>query len=502
MKRRTVLTVSVPLLAAFSLLAACGSDSSSSPAKIRIGASPNGGGAKLAATSEAAMADDRMARPGIYPMIRNVYELADGLTKPEGKYRAWRFPKTPEPVSQSRKDALLKAFGLTGTWKAQPADQGGGEAFVPTKGAATLFISPDAMQNWWYSPDWSEISTAVTGAVVCVEPGIAVSEPNEGSGSSDASGGAAPEPATSDTVVVDTRPVEPCPQPEPPKNVPTADEAKQRTLDLLDALGYDTDDFTVDSYGDQWSAYANAFLTLDGVRAQMAMYVSFGGEGVITGAGGFLAEPERADEYELVDLDVAVKRLNDQQSMWLGGYGGPMAKDAISSTVRSGGAGSEVAPDAVAGSAAGEVSGGTDGSVSTKPAEQPDDIVAPSLPPDSTLVDPVVDTVVVDTTIPVEEVVVTLTKVRVELSMVWDADGTVWLLPTYVFSTKDQGEYQMLALADEYVEFALPDVVPMPAVEPAVEPVDPSVPADEPTEEPSDRTESGSGTMPEGNTEN
>jgi hypothetical protein len=83
------------------------------------------------------------------------------------------------------------------------------------------------------------------------------------------------------------------------------------------------------------------------------------------------------------------------------------------------------------------------------------------------LVDPV-ETTMLTTTVPVEEVTVTLTKVRVELTQVWDTDGTVWLLPSYVFSTKDQGEYSVLALADEFIEFAQPDVVPMPAeIEPA-----------------------------------
>ena len=504
MNRRSVLTVSASLLAAFSLLTACGSDGSSSPAKIRIGAGANAGDGKLAATSESA-ADERMARPGIYPMIRTVFELGEGLEKPDGKFRAWRFPKNPEPVSDSRKAALVKAFGLTGSWKTLPTDQGGGEQFVPSSGAASMYIGTDAMQNWWYSPDWSTIAPQVA----CAEPAIAVSEPSEGSGSGEANnagGDVASDSEPTDITVIDAKPIEPCAQPEPPKNVPTADQAKQRALDLFESLGYDNDELTVDAYSDQWGASATAWITLDGQRSQVAMYVSFGAEGVVTGAGGFLAEPERADEYELVDLEVAVKRLNDQSGMWFGGYGGPMAKDAISSTVRTGSAVSAVAEPA-------GVAGGGSDAVETKPAEIGDDLVPPTLPTDDQLVDPnttvtVVDPIdvgvdtVVDTTIPVEEVTVTLTKVRVELTMVWDTDGTVWLLPSYVFSAQDQGEFNVLALADEYIEFALPDVVPapddVPAVEPAVEPLPSEEPAVDPAPVPEPAAEPASGAASSG----
>ena len=481
MKRRSVLTVSASLLAAFSLLSACGSDSSSSPAKIRIGASGNAGDGKLAATSEAA-ADERMARPGLYPMVRTVYELAEGLEKPDGKFRAWRFPKTPEPVSQSRKDALAKAFGLTGSWKTVPADQGGGEQFAPASGAASLYIGADALQNWWYSPDWSTIAPQVG----CAEPGVAVSESvtAESSEANKASGsGSASSPGSSVETSEVLKP-EPCAVPAPPQNVPTADVAKQRTLELLASIGYDDDALTVEVYADQWGASTTAWLTLEGQRTQMAVYVSYGAEGVVTGAGGFLAQPERADEYELVDLDVAVKRLNDQSGLWFGGYGGVMTKDAISSTVRAGSTSSAVAEPA------GMAGGGSDAAES-EATETSEDLVPPTLPPDEQLIDPdttvtVVDPIDtgVDTTVPVEEVTVTLTKVRVELTMVWDTDGTVWLLPTYVFSSKDQGDHYILALADEYIEFALPEAVPAPAVEPAVEPTDTTAPSEEPAVDP------------------
>lgn len=468
MNRRSVLRYSVPIIAAMSVLAACGSGDSATPAKIRIGAAPSGANdGKLAASSEAA-AGDRMIAPGLYPQVRTVFELADGLSKPGGKFRAWRFPAKPEPVSQERKDALAQAFGLTGSWKAIPADQGGGETLAPTAGGATLFIGADAMQNWWYSPDW----TRFPAQVGCAEPGVAVSDPvpADRSDATVESGSGSTTGATADTTEVTK--IERCAVPAPPEGVPTADEAKARTIALLDDLGYDVDDFSVEAAGDQWGSWTTSWLLLDGQRAQLAVYVSYGAEGMITGAGGFLAQPEKADEYELVDLDVAVKRLNDQSGTWFGAYGGPNVRTAAVDT----GAVSAVAADGAAGSGASSSGGSADATepappdATVEPTGDTGELTEPSTVPGE-LVDPV-ETTIVTTTVPVEEVTVTLTKVRVELTQVWDTDGTIWLLPSYVFSTKDQGEYSVLALADEYIEFAQPDVVPMPAeIEPAPGPV-------------------------------
>ena len=65
---------------------------------------------------------------------------------------------------------LAKAFGLSGSWKTYPQDQGG-STYVgdPSKGEASLGISPDATLSWWYSAAWD------TQAVwACAEPAIAV----------------------------------------------------------------------------------------------------------------------------------------------------------------------------------------------------------------------------------------------------------------------------------------------------------------------------------------
>jgi hypothetical protein len=44
--------------------------------------------------------------------------------------------------------------------------------------------------------------------------------------------------------------------------------------------------------------------------------------------------------------------------------------------------------------------------------------------------------------------------------MMWADDGTIWLLPGYTFQSTDGGFYSVLAVPDEFVQQAQPDVLP------------------------------------------
>ncbi|MGA0894823.1 MAG: hypothetical protein ACO3S5_09360, partial [Ilumatobacteraceae bacterium] len=63
-------------------------------------------------------------------------------------------------------------------------------------------------------------------------------------------------------------------------------------------------------------------------------------------------------------------------------------------------------------------------------------------------------------------VTVTLTSVELGLTQVWDADGTVWMLPAFVFGSTDSGDVTVIAVAEDYLD--IPEV-PMP--EPMPEPM-------------------------------
>jgi hypothetical protein len=45
--------------------------------------------------------------------------------------------------------------------------------------------------------------------------------------------------------------------------------------------------------------------------------------------------------------------------------------------------------------------------------------------------------------------------------MMWADDGTIWLLPGYTFQSTDGGIYSVLAVPDEFVQQAQPDLLPL-----------------------------------------
>jgi hypothetical protein len=80
-----------------------------------------------------------------------------------------------------------------------------------------------------------------------------------------------------------------------------------------------------------------------------------------------------------------------------------------------------------------------------------------------------------------EPVTVTLNSVKTDLTMVWAADNTIWLLPAYTFGSADGGIYSVIAVEDAYIHEAAPiaeettikpaidtGAVPKPAVAPDV----------------------------------
>lgn len=205
-------------------------------------------------------------------------------------------------------------------------------------------------------------------------------------------------------------PVEECPEPTPPEGVPTEDEALAATEDLLAALGVDRGAVELEAYADDWSANTTVFPLIDGSRTQMAWSFGFGENGALQWASGALLEPVVVGDYPLVGCEAGVARLNDEANAWLGGGGVPMPADDLA---RSSGAAGVPEP-------------------------------AP-LPDDQVLIDPAAP---VDTT----PVVVTLTSCSVERMPVWAADGTVWLLPSYLFTADDGGQYSVIAIDDQFLQ--------------------------------------------------
>ena len=267
-----------------------------------------------------------------------------------------------------------------------------------------------------------------------------------------------PRPKRAVTSVTDTVVVAPdgavCEEPTPPEGVPTAAEAEQRARDLVAATGADPAAYQFETYADEWYAGVSAVRRVEGMFDAGRFDFGFGAEGVMQYASGQLAEPQRVGPYPLIGLDAAIARLNDQASMWGGGY----ASGEVA--VMDGAVG--IAESAVADSA-GE---GTDA--------QPPETTAAG---DETVATVPYDQMPVDELPQPEAVTITLVNVEADVWWAWDADGSVWLLPAYRFIDTDGGWHVVPAVTDEFMIQVEPSVVdgPLPAPEPL--PVDPPVAA-------------------------
>jgi hypothetical protein len=239
----------------------------------------------------------------------------------------------------------------------------------------------------------------------------------------------------------------------------TKDQAISRTTELLGTLGLKAADFQVEATADQWGAYSTASLVLDGVRSPLSFYVNYGAEGVMTSAGGFLAQPVRGDAYDLVGIETAVKRMNDPSGRWWGGFGGPMmARDAVmpaavgAPSSASDTAAAEAGPVATAvtvSSGGGSSAGSTGSAVATpdtvvEPIPAPEPVPSESVPEEPTPID----------TAPLT---VTLTGVSAGYAELWATDGTIWLIPSYAFTSADGGQWVVYGIADQYLDFTSVD---------------------------------------------
>ena len=75
-------------------------------------------------------------------------------------------------------------------------------------------------------------------------------------------------------------------------------------------------------------------------------------------------------------------------------------------------------------------------------------VVAPDIAPVCDPASAAADCPIVNT----EPVTVTLNSVKNDLTMVWAADNTIWLLPAYTFGSADGGIYTVIAVPDSFIE--------------------------------------------------
>jgi hypothetical protein len=437
--RRLALVAATLLLG----LSACGTAATSAPAGnapavIHLGASKQ-------STNTAAGAPavgDSMAR------IQNLHYLFDGTVPTlASSAAAWSLPAGSVP-SDADIARIAAALGVKGDVQRLKADQGGGWIVGPADySTPTLSVANDGLLSWNYSGT----NSAVVG-VSCGEAGSGTAGSSSGSGGAATPTTALPNPAPSsqgpqtgpaigsvvppdsvakpipiDTVVTTA----PCAPPTPPANVPDKATAEAKAKDLLATMGYDASLYSFDTTADQWNASVTAYRLVGGQRSALQVTIGFGGEGVVQWASGTLAEPKPATEYPIVTVADGITRLNDPSGRWIflgGGPGGirPMAADSVggaATTAAAGGApaGTAVTPNSAVGAPVPPMS--------AVPVSEPSGTVPP--------------------------VDVHLTKVALGLTTVWAQDGTVWLLPAFVFTAADGGQYTVVAVDEKYLDASI-----------------------------------------------
>jgi hypothetical protein len=227
--------------------------------------------------------------------------------------------------------------------------------------------------------------------------------------------------------------------------VPTKDEALAKAKQLFASWGYDVNSYQFDDpYADEWNASVNASLLVGGMKAPITLSVGFGANGAVTYAAGTLAVPQQGADYPTVGTAKGLERLKTQQFQYMGiGGGGGVMKAATD----------QIAPQtAVAGTAVATPAVGAPGVAAIAPVCLPD---APKPMTDSTApADGNATTPAIVDCGPVnpEPITITLNSVKRDLSMVWDTDGTIWLLPAYTFGSADGGAYTVIAVADSFIQ--------------------------------------------------
>ena len=303
-----------PALAAVLVLAACGSSDDSSapvdtpteqpsestapagdglraPTPVEV-VSGGSNGATASAESAPAAADSVGAATSDMRIAQWVaeYVVGDGMPALPTDDQGYVFDSSVA-ITAEQVAAIAAALGVTGepvhvddmSWQVGPDDGS----------APSLWVYDDGQQNWSYSSAWANAS---------VGEGCAVAVDSTGTETGS------------------------CPEPEPPAGVLTADQAEQRSSELLSALGVDPATVTYETYADEWFASVQASDGIDGRATVRSWNFGFGEDGVLQYAGGSLAAAQPVGPYPLVDLDTAVARLSDN---FYGGFGGVAMLDDV-----------------------------------------------------------------------------------------------------------------------------------------------------------------------------
>ena len=451
--RRLVLVAAVVALG----LSACGNPNTTTPLadqpqviQLASGQSGTGGAAPLAADSAA----DVSTESKIAFMGSTKFVFDGQLPALDGAAGSWFFAPDQKP-DVDRIAKLAAALGVQGDVRTLSADQGGGWAVGPEDySAPVLTVGSDGMLSWYLSAGQSAVTSVgcVSVAGIATEPAL---------GAPGVVGAVAPaetlpadavpaNPAPAPDVVAPDVVAPDCQAPNPPVGVPTKDEALATAKQMFADWGYDVGSYQFDdAYADEWGASVNASLLIEGLKAPIMLSVGFGENGIVTYASGSLATPQRGADYPTIGAAAGLERLN-AQNQFVGGL--DRGTGLMKATDNVAAADAPLLPDTVNG-------------------------IAPVIEPTIVPCEPEAATVDCAAT-PIDAITVTLNSVKPDLTMVWAADNTIWLLPAYTFGSVDGGLYTVNAVQNAFLHQADPAPASTePVIEPGVVPVPGTAPA-------------------------
>lgn len=205
----------------------------------------------------------------------------------------------------------------------------------------------------------------------------------------------------------------PCEPAAPPSGMPTTEEARRAAESFFAGLGLPASPRIGEVHADEWGAWITASLPVGDRASDLQLSVALGAHAAVTAAHGTLARPVEADRYPTVGAEAAVERL-EGEPRWAAAVPEPL-----------------VDPDT--------------------PVSTDDPVLRPAPQPGDDPADPEGEPEVRTVKLVAAEPVVLLTI---------DAEQTAWLLPGVRFTDEDGGSWQVLTIADGYLDDGDGDVDP------------------------------------------
>lgn len=381
---------------ALSLITSLGLGQTSQTGLITLGQQTGQAGSPMSTSREGSsqdMASDKMMWINPYTYI---YVAGENLSDDTSKAHVYKVELAGDANSLLKK--LASVFGVDGDITKQSIDmvpEAKGYDFF-TVGeqdgkAKTLNLSWTGSGSWWFS-----------------DPA------------------AYPQPECNDHITVDVTQevagqracayVEPKPTPE---LVPTKAEAMTEAMRIFKSLGFTVQPAQVRVQSDEWGAWASASVQLNGEDTPIEWSVSWSSNGKLSSVSGHSMKFVDKGEFKTISAKDAVSRLSDWR------YNGSLASSQYDKYF--------VQPLSAYGTPT--TKGGTT-DLAVEPEVSIDQPVEPIAEPSPTTV-----TVVVDKA----------TEVHV---MIWDSNGTNWLVPGYIMSSSQGAVSSVYSLEDGVV--ALP----------------------------------------------